>query len=80
MQGLATRQGQPPAAHPRVLKVADDAVSLLRTELVPPGKRPRGLIVAMRAVVGTACDEQGAAGAGTIDNIDGNVFEVMHSK
>ena len=33
---LATRQGQPPAAHPRVLKVADDAVSLLIAEAEAP--------------------------------------------
>ena len=77
---LATRQGQPPAAHPRVLKVADDAVSLLIAEAEAPRERPCSLIIAVRAVMGTARDEQGAAGAGTVDDIDGNVFEVFHVK
>ena len=80
VQGLAARQGQPPAVHPRVLKVADDAVSLLITEAEAARERPRGLIVAVRAVMGTAGYEQGAAGAGAVDNIDGNVFEVSHVK
>ena len=75
MQGC---RGSPPVRDS--LKVADDAVFLLRTELVPPGKRPCSLIVAVRAVVGTARYEQGAAGAGSVDDINGNVFEVMHSK
>ena len=77
---LAARQGQPPAAHPRVLKVADDAVSLLIAEAEAPRERPCSLIVAVRAVMGTACDEQGAARAGSVDDIDGNVFEVFHVK
>ena len=77
---LAARQGQPPAVHPRVLKVADDAVFLLIAEAEAPRERPCSLIVAVRAVVRAACDEQGAAGAGTVDNIDGNVFEVSHVK
>ena len=77
---LAARQGQPPAAHPRVLKVADDAVSLLIAEAEAPRERPCSLIVAVRAVVRAACDEQGAASAGSVDDIDGNVFEVFHVK
>ena len=75
---LATRQRQPPAAHPRVLKVADDAVSLLLAEAEAPRERPCSLIVAVRAVVRAARDEQGAACAGTVDDIDGNVFEIFH--
>ena len=77
---LPARQGQPPAAHPRVLKVADDAISLLIAEAEAPCERPCSLIVAVRAVMGTACHEQGAAGAGPVDDIDGNVFEVFHVK
>ena len=79
VQGLAARQGQPPPAHPRVLKVADDAVFLLIAEAEAPSERPCSLIVAVRAVVRAACYEQGAARAGTVDNIDGNVFEIAHS-
>ena len=77
---LAARQGQPPPAHPRVLKVADNAVSLLIAEAEAPSERPRGLIVAVRAVVRASRYEQGAAGAGSVDDIDGNVFEVSHVK
>ena len=77
---LAARQGQPTAAYPRVLKVADDAVFLLIAEAEAPSERPCSLIVAVRAVVRAACDEQGAARSGTVDNIDGNVFEVFHVK
>ena len=69
-----------PAAHPRVLKVADDAVSLLIAEAEAPRERPCSLIVAVRAVVRAAGHEQGAAGAGSVDDIDGNVFEVFHVK
>ena len=77
---LATRQGQPPAAYPRVLKVADDAVSLLIAEAEAPRERPCSLIVAVRAAMRAARYEQGAARSGSVDDIDGNVFEVFHVK
>lgn len=78
MQRIAAGEGDPLALNARVVEIGDDPILHLLRERQAGVQPPGAFVVAAWALMHAAGDEQGAAGAGAVDDVDRVVLVVIH--